>query len=127
MTSFTQPVAADGRSRPSLNQDTGGLCCIHGLARFREAVPDIPLLVIAGADDISVREYEELGYQIIICAIIPVITTVDALFSVYQTLKETGFTGVSAEEVAERRKRVEELISLPEYYRIEAETTERNN
>ena len=97
------------------------------LAHFREAVPDIPLLVIAGADDISVREYEELGYQIIIYATTPVITTVDALFSVYQTLKETGLTGVSAEEVAEMRKRVEELISLPKYYRIEAETTERDD
>ena len=32
------------------------------LARFRESVPEIPLLVIAGGDDISVQEYTELGY-----------------------------------------------------------------
>lgn len=33
---------------------------------FCKNVPDVPLLVIAGADDISVQEYEALGYQIII-------------------------------------------------------------
>jgi methylisocitrate lyase len=71
------------------------------LAFFRKAVPDIPLLVIAGADDISVQEYIDLGYQIIIYATTPVIV------------------------VATLRRQVEELISLPEYYAVEAETTEK--
>lgn len=95
------------------------------LARFRKGVPDIPLLVIAGADDISVREYEELGYQIIIYATTPIVAIVDALFQVYGSLRDTGLIGISAEEVAAKRRRIEELISLPEYYQVEAETTER--
>ena len=95
------------------------------LAAFREGVPGTPLVVIAGADEISVQEYVDLGYQIIIYATTPIIAAVFALFDVYQSLRDTGLTGLSAEEVAAKRKRVEELIGLPEYYRIEAETTER--
>ena len=95
------------------------------LDHFRRAVPDVPLLVIAGADDISVKEYEGLGYQVIIYAVTPVVVAATAILDVYQSLKDTGLMGISAQEVAERRKRVEELISLPEYYQVEAETTER--
>jgi 2-methylisocitrate lyase-like PEP mutase family enzyme len=97
------------------------------LARFREGVPDVPLLVIAGADEISSQEYEALGYQIIIYAVTPVILAADALIESYSKLRDTGFIGLSAEEVAAKRKRVEELIDLPEYYQIEAETTERRD
>ena len=95
------------------------------LDHFRRAVPDVPLLVIAGADDISVKEYEGLGYQVIIYAVTPVVVAATAILDVYQSLKDTGLMGISAQEVSERRKRVEELISLPEYYQVEAETTER--
>jgi methylisocitrate lyase len=95
------------------------------LALFREAVPDVPLLVIAGAEDISVKEYEDLGYRIIIYAVTPIIAAATAIFDVYQNLKDTGLTGINAQEVAQRRKRVESIISLPEYYRVEAATTER--
>ena len=95
------------------------------LARFREGVPDVPLLVIAGHDTISVKEYEDLGYQIIIYATTPITTMAIALLDLYQNLKDTGFTGVSEEEIVRRRARIEELISLPEYYQVEAETTEK--
>ncbi len=95
------------------------------LDHFRKNVPDVPLLVIAGADDISVQEYASLGYQIIIYATTPMVAAVTALLDVYGKLKDTGLTGISAEEVAVRRRRVEELISLPEYYQVEAATTER--
>ena len=96
------------------------------LAHFRKNVPDIPLLVIAGSDDISVKEYRDLGYQIIIYAVTPAIVAATALLDVYQNLKDTGLTGIAAEDMAQRRGKVEELISLPEYYEVEAETTEKD-
>ena len=34
------------------------------LATFRRGVPDVPLMVIAGADDITVQEYQELGLPV---------------------------------------------------------------
>ena len=92
---------------------------------FRKGVPDIPLLVIAGADDITVEEYADLGYQIIIYASTPTIAAVDGLRRVYQSLKDTGHIGIKAPEVAEMRAEVEALISLPEYQQVEAQTTER--
>ena len=95
------------------------------LETFRKGVPDIPLLVIAGADDITVQEYAELGYQIIIYASTPVIAAVDGLRRVYQSLKETGHIGIQAPQVAAMRAQVEALISLPEYQQVAAQTTER--
>ena len=95
------------------------------LTHFRRSVADVPLLVIAGHDDISVQEYEELGYQIIIYATTPVVAAAIAMIETYQHLKSTGTIGISAEEVAKRRSRIEELISLPDYYQVEAETTEK--
>jgi 2-methylisocitrate lyase-like PEP mutase family enzyme len=97
----------------------------HDLETFRKGVPDIPLLVIAGTDDITVKEYEDLGYQVIIYATTPIVAAVNGLKQVYQSLKETGHIGINDQQVAAMRAEVEGLISLPEYQRVEAETTER--
>ena len=96
------------------------------LDTFRKGVPDIPLLVIAGADDVTVKEYEELGYQVIIYATTPIIAAVNGYRQVYQSLKDSGHIGINAPQVASMRADVEALISLPEYQRVEAQTTERN-
>jgi 2-methylisocitrate lyase-like PEP mutase family enzyme len=97
------------------------------LAFFRKEVPGVPLLVIAGADDISVQEYADLGYQIIIYATTPAVVAAIALMETYQHLKDTGLLNINAQRVAELRRRVEELISLPEYYAVEAATTEKGS
>jgi 2-methylisocitrate lyase-like PEP mutase family enzyme len=97
------------------------------LAFFRKEVPGVPLLVIAGADDISVQEYTDLGYQIIIYATTPAVVAAIALLETYQHLKDTGLLNINAQRVAELRRRVEELISLPEYYAVEAATTEKGS
>jgi 2-methylisocitrate lyase-like PEP mutase family enzyme len=95
------------------------------LAFVRREVADVPLLVIAGADDISVQEYEELGYQIIIYATTAIVSAVNALMKTYSSLKETGLIDFNEEQVAGIRSQVEALIDLPAYYQIEAETTEK--
>ena len=98
----------------------------ENLADYREGVPDVPLMVIAGRDDITVQEYSELGYQIIIYAGTPIMAAATAIIDAYESLRDTGIPGISAAEANERLARIEELISLPEYYRIEAETTEKD-
>ena len=95
------------------------------LATYRNGVPDVPLLVIAGTDDITVREYDDLGYQVIIYATTPIIAAVNGIKQAYESLRDKGHIGINARRVAEMRREVEELISLPEYQRVEAETTER--
>ncbi len=95
------------------------------LDTFRKGVPGVPLLVIAGANDISVQEYSDLGYQIIIYATTPIIAAVDGYRRVYRSLKDTGHIGIDAAQVRSMRDEVEGLISLPEYQQVEAQTTER--
>lgn len=104
-----------------------GVRAREDLAFFREEVPGVPLLVIAGADDISVQEYADLGYQIIIYATTPAVVAANALLETYRHLKDTGLLNIDARRVAELRRRVEELISLPEYYEVEAATTEKGS
>ncbi|HEX9868542.1 MAG TPA: isocitrate lyase/phosphoenolpyruvate mutase family protein, partial [Candidatus Tectomicrobia bacterium] len=104
-----------------------GVRAREDLAFFRKEVPGVPLLVIAGADDISVQEYADLGYQIIIYATTPAVVAAIALMETYQHLKDTGLLNINAERVAELRRRVEELISLPEYYAVEAASIERGS
>jgi 2-methylisocitrate lyase-like PEP mutase family enzyme len=104
-----------------------GVRAREDLAFFRKEVPDVPLLVIAGADDISVQEYADLEYQIIIYATTPAVVAAFALMETYQHLKDTGLLNINAQRVAELRRRVEDLISLPEYYAVEAATTERGS
>ena len=95
------------------------------LDAFRKGVPNVPLLVIAGSEDISVQEYTGLGYQVIIYATTPIIAAVDGFRRVYQSLKDTGHIGINAQQVRTMRNEVEALISLPEYQQVEALTTER--
>ena len=104
-----------------------GVRAREDLAFFRKEVPGVPLMVIAGADDISVQEYADLGYQIIIYATTPAIVAANALMETYQHLKDTGLLNINAQRVADLRRRVEELISLPEYYEVEAATTEKSS
>ena len=84
------------------------------------------MVVIAGADDITVQEYTDLGYQMMIYATSPIIAAVDGLRQVYRSLKDPGHIGIDAQQVAAMRSEVEGLISLPEYQRVEAQTTERD-
>jgi 2-methylisocitrate lyase-like PEP mutase family enzyme len=104
-----------------------GVRAREDMAFFRKEVPGVPLLVIAGADDISVQEYADLGYQIIIYATTPAVVAAYAVTETYQHLKDTGLLNINAQRVAELRRRVEELISLPEYYEVEAATTEKGS
>ena len=55
------------------------------------------------------------------------IVAANALLETYQHLKDTGLLNINARQVADLRRRVEELISLPEYYEVEAATTEKGS
>jgi methylisocitrate lyase len=95
------------------------------LDTFRKGVAGVPLVVIAGADDISTQEYMDLGYQMMIYATSPIIAAVDGFRKIYSSLRDTGHIGINAQQVAEMRAEIEALISLPEYQEVEAQTTER--
>ena len=52
--------------------------------------------------------------------------TAIAMIEVYETLMDPGLNGIGAKEADERLARIEELINLPDYYRIESKTTEHD-
>ena len=96
------------------------------LDTFRKGVSNVPLLVIAGTDDITAQEYADLGYQIAIYATTPTVAVFEGLRAVYQSLKDTGHIGIDPSRVQAVRAEVEALIGLPEYQEVEAQTTERD-
>jgi hypothetical protein len=65
------------RTRPWHAFETEG-SRLSGLGRWKAAEILVPLVVIAGADDISVQEYVDLGYQIMIYATTPAIVAANA-------------------------------------------------
>jgi hypothetical protein len=49
------------------------------------------------------------------------------LTAVLDIITECSLLNINAQRVADLRRRVEELISLPEYYEVEAATTEKGS
>ena len=106
-----------------------GVSTKEELTFFRKNIPDIPLVVIAGAKwvDLSIDEYRELGYQLIFYATSPIMSAVEAVYKNYETLKETGRLGTpgGGEEYFAQRRILEKVLDVARYMKIEAETTER--
>lgn len=94
---------------------------------IRKAVPDARMLLAVGISAISVKQYEDMGIQFLIYAGTPMVAAANAIHEVYTNLKATGLTGWSDEEVQRRRNLINELVGLPEMYKVEAETTEKAN
>jgi methylisocitrate lyase len=106
-----------------------GVSTKEELTFFRKNIPDIPLVVIAGAKwvDLSIDEYRELGYQLIFYATSPIMSAVEAVYKNYETLKETGRLGTpgGGEAYFAQRRILEKVLDIARYMEIEAATTER--
>ena len=74
----------------------------------------------------SWRQLEDMGYRWCIDAIWAIGITYHFLSRALEELKGTGdYTGMTPEEFVAARHNVEKLIGLEDYYRIEAETVEK--
>lgn len=106
-----------------------GISTREELEFFRTAVPDIRMLVIAGAKwhDLTAEEYGALGYQLVIYATSPVTSAVSAIWENYETLKTTGrlATPGGSEEYFRQRRLVEKVVGFERFMAIEDATTER--
>ena len=93
---------------------------------FREAVPNVPFLQVAGINDLSAQDYEELGCQIIIYPLTAIFASTAAVLDAYAALKETGQPGLSLSRGKEMWSFIESnLMHLEDYYRVEDLTTEK--
>jgi methylisocitrate lyase len=73
----------------------------------------------------STPELEQMGYKVVghsSGAILPVFKVLKDMFT---RMKSTGSPGLDPAVYAPLRSDIEDLIGLPEYYRIENETTEK--
>lgn len=93
---------------------------------YRREIPDIPMMTVAGIEAISVQEYRRLGYQMIVYSSTTIAVCARAIAEFYGPLFHTGQMPLPIEEIKKARELVEKAISLPEYYALEDETTEKS-
>ncbi|MFC2070578.1 oxaloacetate decarboxylase [Chloroflexota bacterium] len=86
---------------------------------LRREIPDIPIM-----DWVSRKVAEELGLQIVLDPFGAMIPAVEATLNYYQRFLETGETERGAPRFWEVADKIQSLIHLPEYYKVEEETTE---
>ncbi len=73
----------------------------------------------------SPAELADMGYKVISIAILSTLVTYRALTDAFTRLHDTGEVAMSQQEAIDARQAVEDLIGLPELYRIEERTTEK--
>lgn len=67
----------------------------------------------------STETLDDLGYGGVIYPISASVAAVDAIRETYETLRETGRTDIGQKGFNETTDRIQELISLPDFYEIE--------
>jgi len=89
----------------------------------RREVPNVPILGVSAP---SRKVAEEIGVQIVLHALASALVAADAVMDFYRKFMETGelemFPTSHLREVATK---IQELIGLPGYYKVEEATTEK--
>jgi 2-methylisocitrate lyase-like PEP mutase family enzyme len=94
---------------------------------FRQEVPNIPLVAGHAVSRIlSVKEIEQLGYQFIFYPLDSILAAIEGVIRIYTGLKETGRISMAESRQKELMSTIQEMIGLPDYYRIEEVTTEKS-
>ena len=98
-----------------------------GAAALRQLLPDARLAWIGGAGGTtpSVAEIEAAGFALAVYPFTTVAAVAEAVRATWAAVRDTGCPPQGAEELAEARRRVLELVPLQPYLDIEARTTER--
>lgn len=78
-----------------------------------------------GRPVLPVPELQSMGYSVMIEALPAPLAILRSVRDVYRHLKQTGMCNFDHEEAIALRAEIEDLIGLPEYYEIEAATTEK--
>lgn len=91
---------------------------------------DIPLIYISGGakfrdGDPPASRLAALGYKLVLYPDLAIADAVMAVDRICRELKETGNVTYTQEHHLAARRRIFETIGLPDYWKIEAETTER--
>jgi 2-methylisocitrate lyase-like PEP mutase family enzyme len=86
---------------------------------LRRELPDVPVM-----DWVSRQVAEELDLQIVLDPLVAMVPAVEATMAHYRKFMETGDSKITP-HVGEVMEKIQSLIRLPEYYKVEEATTER--
>jgi 2-methylisocitrate lyase-like PEP mutase family enzyme len=93
-------------------------------------LPGVPLIYVnssgnrLGRGVFSAQQLASWGWKLVSDAISATNVVARSVRALFQTLKETGATGLDQQEMIEVRKFVEDVIGLDRLYKIEEETVE---
>jgi methylisocitrate lyase len=79
-----------------------------------------------GRPVIATPELEQMGYKVVGHSAGAILPVFKALKEMFMRMKTTGNAGLDPAVFIPLRKEIEEMIGLPEYYKIENETTEKS-
>ena len=127
---------AEGVRRGNAYAEAGAdlvMCFPNTLEEARRAPKEIraPLVYVnsqgnrLGRPIFAVDELREMGWKLVVDAITAPLVAYQAVKRAYGELARTGGMALDPAEMQATRQEIEDLIGLPEYYRIEAATVER--
>jgi len=95
-----------------------GVADTEELKALRQEIPDVPMWCR------SRKAAEEIGFQIVSNPVGPILAAAGAVTDFYRKFMETGEGGITP-RMREDMLKVQELIGLPGYYKVEEATTEK--
>lgn len=104
-------------------QPFGARMPVEELKIVRREVPNVPIM---GTGCPSRKEAEEIGVQIVIHPVGPILVATEAVTDFYREFMETGeITDTFSPRFQKIRTNIQELIGFTEYYGVEEATTEK--
>ncbi len=91
---------------------------------LRREIKDIPMLALAGIGPLGVKEFESIGYQIVIYPGTTIGSALNGIVHAYKDVLETGHVNVSQEEGDAARDLTNTLLRFDNLWEVEAATTE---
>ena len=91
---------------------------------LRREIKDIPMLALAGIGQLGVKEFESIGYQIVIYPGTTIGSALNGIVHAYKDVLETGHVNVSQEEGDAARDLTNTLLRFDDLWEVEAATTE---
>jgi 2-methylisocitrate lyase-like PEP mutase family enzyme len=91
---------------------------------LRREIKDIPMLALAGIGPLGVKEFESIGYQVVIYPGTTIGSALNGIVHAYKDVLETGHVNVSQEEGDAARDLTNTLLRFDDLWEVEAATTE---
>jgi methylisocitrate lyase len=95
---------------------------------IRKAVTDIPLMWISGIglNDLSRDQVADMGYQLMVYSTTAAVLVADGFLKAFTHVRDHGTLGMDLEHILDVRKRIMEILRMPEYWSVESADSDRS-